>query len=112
MGWVTTENGATIGTQGSEDGVIERDEEHTDGARIALERNSTHAPFALTCGVYGWMFHTRYLGTAEESGAAFDAMKVRLSRILELIPGENDPEADAKYEIVIRALHDFVAEFP
>jgi hypothetical protein len=31
------------------------DQEHELGARITLERNTRAAPFAITCGIYGWM---------------------------------------------------------
>jgi hypothetical protein len=112
MGWAAIENGVTIGTQGSEGGVIERDEEHTDGARITIERNCTHAPCAITCGVYGWMFHTRYFGTFQETAQAFEEMKVGLADILKLIPLESDPEAEAKHDRVVEAIQGFVARFP
>ena len=42
----------------SEGGVILRELEHPDGARIALERGGAVSPFAITCGIYGWMVHT------------------------------------------------------
>ena len=60
MEWITYEDGKTIGSTGSEGGVILRDEECPDGARITLEEE-THmgVPFAITCGVYGWLVHTR-----------------------------------------------------
>lgn len=57
-GWIPFENGTTVGTTGSEGGTILRDELHPDGARITLER--TASQFAITCGVYGWMVHTRF----------------------------------------------------
>lgn len=112
MAWATIENGATLGTQGSESGVIERDEEHSDGARITLERGTTHAPFAVTCGVYGWMCHTRFFGTAQEATQEYEAMKVGLTNIVDLIPLQSDPEADAKSAHVVDAIQDFVARFP
>jgi hypothetical protein len=112
MTWATIDNGATIGTRGSEDGVIERDEEHPGGARITIERDGTIAPFSITCGVYGWMCHTGFFGTAEEAGETFEAMKVELGNILGLIPLESDPESDAKCARVIDAIQDFVARFP
>jgi hypothetical protein len=110
--WATIDNGATIGTQGSENGVIERDEEHPDGARITLERDTTHAPFAITCGVYGWMCHTRYFGTSREANQALNEMKISLTNILTLIPLQSDPEADAKCARVVDAIQDFVTRFP
>jgi len=112
MGWAVIDNGATIGTQGSENGIIERDEEHTDGARITLERGGSIAPFSITCGVYGWMCHTRFFGTSEEASEEFEAMKCGLTSILSLIPLESDPEADAKCARVVNAIQDFVARFP
>jgi hypothetical protein len=112
MSWATIDNGATIGTRVSEDGVIERDDEHTSGARIALERDCTHAPFSITCGIYGWMFHTRYFGTAKEAGEAFEAMKEELADILDMIPLKSDSESDAKCQRVVDAIQDFVARFP
>jgi len=44
------EDGATLGQKGSESGVILRDEEHPQEARITLERDTRTAPFAITCG--------------------------------------------------------------
>ena len=72
MGWQPTENGGTLGTAGSEGGVILRDEEHDLGARITLERHCSIAPFAVTCGIYGWFFHTRFAST--ETEAEYSAM--------------------------------------
>jgi hypothetical protein len=57
--WHSFENGGTLGQAGSEEGTILRDEEHPLGARISLERDCRVAPFAITCGIYGWMLHTR-----------------------------------------------------
>jgi len=47
--------------RGSEGGVIVRDEEHALGARITLETGCGIAPYAITCGIYGWMMHTCFL---------------------------------------------------
>jgi hypothetical protein len=112
MAWSTIDNGATIGTQGSENGVIERDEEHSDGARITIERGGSIAPYSITCGVYGWMCHTRFFGTSQEATQEFEAMKPALTDILRLIPLQSDPEADAKCVLVVDAIQDFVARFP
>src|SRR5947208_716498 len=109
MAWAVIDNGATIGTRGSEDGIIERDEEHSDGARITLERDSRNASFSITCGIYNWMFHTRYFGTPEQASEAFETMKLELGNILDLIPLKSDPEVDAKCERVVDAIQDFVA---
>jgi hypothetical protein len=112
MCWAAVENGATIGAQGSEGGVIERDEGHSSGARITIERGGSIAPYSITCGVYGWMFHTRFFGTAQGASQAFEEMKVGLADVLSLIPLESGPQADAKCVRVAEAIQDFVARFP
>jgi hypothetical protein len=58
--WIEFEGGSTIGEQGSENGLTLKDEEQVRGARITLERDTRIAPFAITCGIYGWMVHTRF----------------------------------------------------
>lgn len=55
MKWEPFEQGTTIGTTGSEEGEIIRDEEWKGAARITIERGGEIAPFAITCGMYdGW----------------------------------------------------------
>src|SRR5947209_20031862 len=111
MGWQPFDGGATVGQRGSEDGVIVRDEEHDLGARITLERGCSHGvPFAVTCGIYGWFFHTRFLGS--EAEAEFPAMRDGLAAILDAIPRVDDPEVDAKMSAVVEAIQAFVARFP
>jgi hypothetical protein len=112
MSWSAFDGGKSIGALGSESGIIMRDEEHSDGARITLERNPKHAPFAITCGVYGWMFHTRYLETEQEGQTEFDLMSTELSKIVAMIPLTSDPEVDAKSRSVSDAISKFVERFP
>jgi hypothetical protein len=54
MSWGPAGGATTIGTIGSEGGVIVRDEEHPDGARITLEAvQGRPYSFAITCGGAG-----------------------------------------------------------
>lgn len=53
--WNIIDNGRTIGTNGSENGIIEKDEEFNGLARITLEKCEEY--YAITCGVDG-MVHT------------------------------------------------------
>jgi hypothetical protein len=106
------DGGKTVGSSGSEDGVIVRDEEHIDGARITLERGSRIAPFAITCGVYGWMFHTRFFGDEAAAQAQFDLMRAELTRIIAIIPLKTGPDARAKSSLVCDAISAFVDHFP
>lgn len=80
--WHIFNDGATLGTAGSENGSIIRDEEHAFGARITLERRTQAAPFATTCGVYGSMVHTRFFHSEVEANAEYDQMKTALAEIL------------------------------
>jgi hypothetical protein len=63
MSWVALEKGATVGSRGSENGVILIDEEHSLGARITLERDGASAPFPITCRLTrGCRFATCFSG--------------------------------------------------
>lgn len=108
--WKPFDNGATVGQPGSEGGVTVRDEEHEAGARATLERDCGSAPWTVTCGVYGWFFHTRFLGS--ESEAEFPAMLDGLSEILDRIPCVMNIQADDKMRAVGEAISEFVARFP
>ncbi len=83
------DNGRTIGTRGSEDGFIVLDEEHTSGARICLEQGCSHAPWAVTCGIYGAFLHTAFASSETEGRAKYSAMKPDLEDIM----AEKDNEA-------------------
>ncbi|HEX8691966.1 MAG TPA: hypothetical protein VF746_06085 [Longimicrobium sp.] len=112
MSWYPVDDGATLGTGGSEDGVIVRDDEHGLGARITLEEGGGIAPFSITCGVYGWMVHTRFFSTREEADAAYEAMQADLAAILARIPNVDDPDADANLHAVGEIISDFVDRHP
>ncbi len=108
--WRSFDNGVTVGQLGSEGGIIVRDEEHEAGARITLERNcSRGVPFSVTCGIYGWFFHTRLVGS--EAEAEFLEMRDGLAVILAAIPDTDDPEADAQIAETSRAIRAFVSRF-
>ena len=117
--WYPYEAGRSIGRRGSENGVIVRDHEYGDpddpedvDARITLERGGATAPYAITCGVYGWMFHTRFFESEEEAQAAFDAMKPELERLVGMIPYEEDRDVEAKAKALGEASADFTRRFP
>jgi hypothetical protein len=107
--WRNFEQGSTIGTEGSESGRIVLDEEHPHGARITLERTARVAPFAITCGVYGWFFHTRFFADEAEANREFQAMKAGLEQIIECAcdPG---PEEETSRR-TMQAISEFVDQF-
>ena len=87
MTWYCFDKGKTVGLTGSENGEILLDEEHELGARITLEKVDLPGKnyFAITCGIYGWMFHTHFV-SSEEALRDFEAMKLELTGIINLIP--------------------------
>ena len=99
----------TIGPDG---GDVVIDEEHGYGARITLEQNTPFAPFAITCGIYEWMVHTRFCKSLDAARRDFAAMKVELSTILEAIPMRDDPERERKMAVVADAMSSFVDRYP
>ena len=111
LGWHPYEGGDTIAETGSENGIILRDEEYSASVRITLERDGD-TPFAITCGIYDWMVHTRFFATAEEANETFDAMKAELARIVDLIPSRDDPQANERSAVAAEEMHAFSEEFP
>ena len=103
--WYSFKNGESIGQTGSENGKILRDEEHKDGARVTLEHVRDNR-FTITCGIYGWMVHTRFFESEAAAQISFDETKAELNKILDLIPLED--EAREKLEFAKSAIADFV----
>ena len=106
--WYPFEDSATLGLAGSEGGSILRDDEHPAGARITLEKETTVAPFAITCGIYGYMVHTRFFGLESEATSQYDEMKNALSAILEQTCGSDDKNGPTFNEKVIA----FIETYP
>jgi hypothetical protein len=66
----------TIGENGSESGKIIYDVEHDKGARITIEKETDIAPFAVTLGISGVMFHTDFFSTEIEArNFVFESMR-------------------------------------
>ncbi|GLV57151.1 hypothetical protein KDH_39890 [Dictyobacter sp. S3.2.2.5] len=108
--WFSIDEGRTIGTEGTEQGIILQDEEYVQGARITLEQ-CHYPPFAITCGIYGWMVHTTFASSMNEAREKLEAMKKSLEEIYQLIPTLDDVELEAKIQNVTQALEAFVSEF-
>ena len=83
VSWYQFDYGSTLSHAGSEGGVTIRDEEHPLGARITLERDTHTAPFAITCGIFGWMMHTRFFGLESKAFSEYDLMRSALSVLLD-----------------------------
>lgn len=110
MSWSSFDDGKTIEHAGSENGTILRDEEHSEGARITIEHGGI-APYSITCGIYGWMVHTRFFSSEAEAQAEFDAMCSALGEIIEVINDSTLDEGRA-LEAGEHAVSRFVERFP
>lgn len=65
--WAKFEKGSSIGTIGSAGGKIIEDLECIDGARVTIEKDGDIAPYSVTSGIYGLMFHTHFDSTEIEA---------------------------------------------
>lgn len=81
--WDQFDNGRSIGRNGSENGIIVLDEEHSDGARITLEQGGMTSPWAITCGIYGFLVHTVFISDETESREKYNAMKLDLVQVMQ-----------------------------
>lgn len=108
--WRPFEEATTLGLPGSEEGVVVRDEEHSLGARITLERAASVAPFAITCGIYGWMMHTRFFSSEAEAESQYELMKNSLSVLLEA--AEHTAAIDGGRQVLMGGVEQFVGEYP
>lgn len=110
--WQPYEGGSTLGLQGSEGGTITWDEEYAGQVRLTLEQDESRSFYAITCGVAGWMVHTRFFGSSAEATAAFEEMRPALMELLsKLPPSEPKPSREALREGGA-VLSGFIARFP
>lgn len=82
MAWSPFDFGKSLGSRGSEGGVIVLDDELDAGARITIERGGVIAPYAITCGVYGCMVHTRFFSTEAGAREQCEAKKPALAELV------------------------------
>jgi hypothetical protein len=113
MSWTPTDASQSIHPRDLNGGILVADYEHDLGARITVEDLGDAAHFAITCGIYGWFFHTRFLTMKrEDADAACNEMQTALDRIINSIPLKDDPERDKKCAAVTDSISEFVDHFP
>ena len=81
--WYPFDNGKSIGQPGSESGKIIDDIENINGARITIEKEADNAPFAVTLGVYGLLFHIHFAGTEIQAQEFVNETKLRIEKLFE-----------------------------
>ena len=112
MKWMSIAPEAGSTETGTEGGVIVRDDVHDDGARITLEKLAGETNYAITCGIYDWMVHTRFFNTKLAAYHAFEAMKNDMDAIIAAIPLKNDPERERKMDVASQTMSRFVDKYP
>ncbi len=111
--WIDFDNGSTVGQPGSEHGTTVQDQEHPNGARNTLERDARIAPFAITCGIYGWMVHTRFFRDHPHALREYQQMKVAITAILSRISSSvGDGDNRDQMSQISDAIEAFVKMYP
>lgn len=78
--WTTYEDGTTLGQNGSENGIILKDEEYANSCRITLEKCAKYC--TITCGIYGSMMHTAFCDETK-SLDIYEMMKADLKAFID-----------------------------
>ncbi|HYO53341.1 hypothetical protein [Archangium sp.] len=110
--WRPVEEGRTLGLGGAEGGILVRDEEHPAGLRITLEEDPERSFYALTCGISGWLVHTRFFGSEVEAHAAWDEMKPALVELVMQLPAAGAKGLAPATREAGAKLGAFLARFP
>lgn len=82
--WTKYNRGSSIGTTGSEGGKIIEDFECNDGARVTIERDGDIAPYCVTLGIYGLMFHTHFASTEIDAKMFMDFSMQKIDEVFSL----------------------------
>lgn len=108
--WQTFDKGRTLGKKGSERGIIIADMENINGARITVERDADTAPYAITFGIYGLMFHTHYKSTAEEVERYLNWIRSTMHKVFVLYEQDEDSRSDEWYHEHDRLVHELTID--
>lgn len=102
--WINFDEGKSIGEKGSDGGTIIRDEENIFGARVSLEENGQIAPFSITLGIYGVMFHTQFFSSLSQGQKCFELFKEKIELAIDHFNNNDEMDRDswnAKYDEIM-----------
>ncbi len=108
--WHNFEEGKTIGEKGSEEGEIVADLENVHGARITVEHNSATAPFAITYGIYGLLFHVHYKSDPEKAGEYVAWLKARINKVFDMYEFPENHRTEEWYHRHDRLVHELTID--
>jgi hypothetical protein len=109
-GWDNFENGRTIGTKGAEEGIIIVDLENINGARITVERDGATAPFAITFGIYGLLFHTYFKSLQTEVDDTVNWLKSKINEVFDMYELPEEQRTDEWYHEHDRLVHELTID--
>ena len=109
-GWSDYEGGATLGGEGSQGGIVVRDEGYRGNLRLTYEADEERSFHSITCGIAGWLRHPRFFYTADEANRAFEAMKPALEELGAKLT-EGGPRSTADGQAAGALLAAFVVRF-
>ena len=104
--WTKFDDGSSIGTIGSEGGRIVEDTECIDGARVTIESGGNIAPYSVTLGIYGLMFHTLFTSTEIEAREFKDFALKKIDEIFVLCETAENERNTKWYDDYNRLLSD------
>jgi len=108
--WTRFDKGSSIGKFGSEGGNITEDLECIDGARVTIEKGGGIAPYSVTLGIYGLMFHTHFASTEVEAKKFKDFAVKKIDEIFalyETIESERDTLWHDKHNQLVSELAEY-----
>jgi hypothetical protein len=110
--WQPFEGGSTLGLSGAQGGTISWDEEYGPEVRLTLEQDESRSFYALTCGVAGWLVHTRFFDSRDQAIAAFEQMRPALEELWSQLPREDPRRSREAARVGGERLSAFIVRFP
>jgi len=108
--WYNFEEGKTIGANGPEEGWIITDLENVHGARITVEKDTATAPFAITYGIYGLLFHTHYKPDEANAGEYVAWLKARINKVFDMYELPESYRTEEWYHQHDRLVHELTID--
>ncbi|MCY1032757.1 hypothetical protein OV207_14905 [Corallococcus sp. BB11-1] len=109
-GWTDYEAGATLGGEGSQGGLVVRDEGFRGNLRLTYEADEARSFHSITCGIAGWLRHPRFFDNAGDAARAFEEMKPALEELGARLT-EGGPRSTADGQAAGPLLAAFVVRF-
>ncbi|RKH16604.1 hypothetical protein D7Y13_04025 [Corallococcus praedator] len=110
-GWSEYASGSTLGGEGSQGGIVVRDEGHRGGnLRLTYEADDARSFHSITSGIAGWLRHPRFFDNADAAARAFEEMKPALEELGAKL-SEGGPRSTADGQAAGPLLAAFVVRF-